>query len=655
MESYSIGLSSLTAAYAALDTIGNNIANAATEGYHRQRVDLTPSANNQSTGTAGGAGVDVVGVTRMIDTLLEREIVSQKSSYNCISQQLSTLSSLETSLGEFTQDGGLNSMMDNFFGALRSLAASPSDRVARNEVVTSAEAMASEFRRLGASLSGLNDQIVLQAQQVVESINGLTSQIAQLNGKIQQIEISGGRANNLLDRRDSLVSQLAELAGIEAKPGENGVVDISIAGLPVVAGSISVSMAVSGQSDGTLGVSAANTEGGSLNVEGGTLGGLLSLRNQLLPDLRQELDTLARGVIDQVNRYHSQGLGTKGSFTELAGSPITSTSLADAGVTDGDLYIRVTNTSTGQVQRCRIPVNVSGSSPDTLASIAAKIDAISGLNASVASSQLRVVADSGYTFDFLPQVLSNPSLSTLTAASPPSISVSGVYKGTTNQTLTFTVTGSGSVGNGNLGLNVTNSAGETVGTLNIGAGYAAGEPLDMSNGLKISVGMGDFEAGDHFTVDALETTDTSGLLVATGMNAFFSGASASEMRVCSEIKNDPNRIATAMGSDLADNTAVLKLAGIQDESAASLDGMTPSEYYHRVVASLSEDVALKRSQKDNTEAMIQSLQNQQSQISGVNINDEAAQLLLFEQMFQAAAKYLSSLQTAIDTLMRTLQ
>jgi flagellar hook-associated protein FlgK len=654
MQSYAIGLSSLTAAYAALDTIGNNISNADTEGYHRQRVELTPSSSNQSGGTMGGAGVDVVGVTRMIDTLLEREITSQKSSYNCVSQQLSTLSSVETSLGEFTQDGGLNSMMDNFFSALRSLAASPSDRVTRNDVVSAAKTVTGEFQRLGASLSDVNDQIVLQAQQTAESINGLTSQIAELNGKIQEIEISGGQANNLLDRRDGLINQLAELAGIETKPGDNGIVDISISGLPVVAGSISVNVAVAEQGDGSLGVSAAGTEGGGLRVEQGTLGGLLSLRNELLPDLRSKLDTLARGLIHEVNGYHSQGLGTDGSFRELTGLPMASTNLADAGVTDGDLYIRVTNTGTGQVQRYRIPVQASGASPDTLASIAAKIDNVSGLNASVVSSQLHIVADSGYTFDFLPEALPQPTASTLTAASPPSISVSGIYGGTENQMLTFTVAGTGSVGNGDLSLNATNEQGEVVGTLNIGGGYAAGDPIVMSNGLKIAVGQGDLNAGDHFTVDALETSDTSGLLVATGMNAFFSGNSASEMQVCSEIVNNPDRIATASGSDLTDNTAILKLSRVQDETTKDLDGMTPSEYYQRTVASLSQDVALKQSQKDNIEAMVQSLQKQQSDVSGVNVNDEAAQLLLFEQMFQAAAKYLNSLQTAITTLMNTV-
>jgi flagellar hook-associated protein 1 len=653
MQSYSIALSSVTAAYSALDTVGNNIANAATEGYHRQRTELSPSANNQSS-NSGGGGVDVVGVTRMIDTLLEREIVGQQSSYNSVSQQLSTMSTIESTLGEFSDTGGLNSLIDGFFSSLQSLSANPLDRTAKNEVISAGQALSAEFRRLGKALTDMNGQVVLEAQQTAESINSLTKQISELNGQIQSIQISGGQPNNLLDRRDQLIVELAKLSNIETRNGDNGVVDVSISGLPVVSGAISVDVTVADRSDGSLGVAAAGTEGGGLTVDQGKLGGLLALSNEFLPGLVGQLDTLAKGIIDQVNSYHSQGLGTTGSFTELTGLPLSSSTLAGAGVTDGDLYIRVTDTASGAVQRYDVPVSVSGATPDTLSTIAAKINALNGVSASVNSGRLRIVADSGHTFDFIPAALSEPAASTLTGVSPPSVSISGIYNGSENDTLTFAASGDGTVGNGVLYLNATNARGDLVATLNIGSGYAAGDTIEMTDGLKITVGQGDVKSGDHFSVDALASTDTSGLLVASGMNAFFSGSTAGDMQVCSEVVDDPDRIATAMGSDLTDNIAALKMSRIQSEAADGLEGMTPSEYYHQVVSQLSQDISLKQSSQDNMEAMIQSLQKQQSDISGVNVNDEAAQLLLFERMFQAAAKYLNSIQTSIQTLMDTI-
>ena len=116
MSDYYIGLSGLAAAQRAFDVIGNNIANAATEGYHRQRLELSPAFAQQPGSTAFIGGVNIEGVTRMIDTLLEQEILRQKSSLAAVSQEASTLSTIEAAFGEFaTEDGGLSAAIDNFF------------------------------------------------------------------------------------------------------------------------------------------------------------------------------------------------------------------------------------------------------------------------------------------------------------------------------------------------------------------------------------------------------------------------------------------------------------------------------------------------------------------------------------------------------------
>jgi len=656
MQNYSIGLAGLSAAQTAMDIIGNNIANAATEGYHRQRVELAPSAYRQGGGVASGAGVDVAGVTRMIDGLLENEIVRQESAYGQVSQELATLSSIETTFGEFAEAGGLNATIDAFFDALRGLAAHPLERVWRNETISTAEALTSEFRRLGSLLTGLEDQIILDAQNTVDSVNALVTQIAELNGKIQTIEINGGEAHNLRDHRDRLISELAQLTAVETQQREYGVVDVSIAGLPVVTGAVAVTVDSGLRPDQSLGVGPAGNEGYDLQVQGGRLGALLTLKNELVEELRTDLDALANGIINQVNRYHVQGLGQEGSFEELTGWVMNDVdlSVADAPITDGTFYLRLTNTATGEVERHAIDVNVSEPAPDTLASIAAKIDAIDGLNASVVSSRLHIVADGDYTFDFLPAVLPLPTVTDFTAALAPSISVSGVYSGDENQTFTFTVAGSGAVGNGDLRLNVTDGNGDVISTLNIGTGYAAGDVIELRSGIKIAVSTGELNDGDSFAVDALATADTSGFLAAAGMNAFFSGSSASEMRVSSDIVDAPDRIATALGSDLTDNNAALRLAAVRDKAVNSLGGMTPGEYYHRMAAHLGQEVALKQSRQDNVEAMIENLKKRRNDISSVNINDEAAQLLIFEKMFQAVARYLTSIQTTMTTLMDIL-
>jgi len=653
MSNYSIGLSGLNAAYTALDAIGNNIANAATEGYHRQTVQFVPAPSVESAGVTIGGGVDVAGVTRMIDNLLEGEVIRQQSSYGQISQELSTLSSVETSLGEFSDNGGLNETLDAFFDALEGLAAHPLENIYRNETVSAAEVLTSEFRRLGSFLTQLDDQLVLEAENTVDAMNQQIQQIAELNGQIQNVEINGGQANNLRDYRDQLIKDLAESVSVEVLPRDYGVMDVSIAGLSVVTGAIPVELAASIGNGDTLVVYPVGSEGASLQVTGGRMGGLLTLKNESLAALQGDLDTLAEGIIRQINQYHVQGVGMDGAFTELSGWVMNSDDLSQAQttITDGTFYIRVTNTDTGEVTRQAIDVDVSGAPPETMTSIAAKIDAIAGLNASLASTQLNIVSDLGYTFDFIPAVLPEPTVSNLTSAVPPDVSISGIYTADTNETFTFTVAGTGTVGNGSLRLDVSNVSGDVVSTLNVGSGYAAGDVIEMSNGIKIALGIGELTDGDSFEVDAFATTDTSGFLMAAGMNTFFSGTGASDMVVCRAVADDPDRIATAIGNDLADNVAALRLSGVRGEGVDSLNGLTPNEYYQRIVANLGQDVALKEAQQANTEAMLENLSQRRSEISGVNINDEAAQLLVFQQTFQAVAKYLTSLQEAMMVLM----
>lgn len=653
MSNYTIGLSGLNAAYTAMDTIGNNIANAATEGYHRQTVEFVPASSVQSAGVTVGGGVEVASLRRMVDDLLESEITRQQSVYGQVNQELSTLSSVETSFGEFSDSGGLNETIDAFFEALEGLAAHPLENIYRNETISNAEVLASEFRRMGSFLTDLQDQIVLGAQNAADSMNQLIQQVAELNGQIQNIEINGGQANNLRDYRDQLIKDLSELTEVEVLSREYGAVDVSIGGLPVVTGSISLEITVRLDADNTLGVYPGESDGGELQLSGGRIGGLLSLKNDILATLQDDLDTLASGIIQQINQIHVQGVGMDGAFSELSGWAMPSEDLTEAQTTisDGTFYIRVIDTTTGDVERYAIDVDVSSATPDTMTSIAAKIDAIAGLNASMAGTQLNVVSDLGYSFDFTPAVLPEPSVSNLTAASPPEVAVSGIYVDDTNETFTFTVSGTGSVGNGNLRLDVTNTAGDVVSTINIGTGYAAGDVIEMANGIEFSVGLGDLNNGDTFEIEAFANTDTSGFLAAAGLNTFFSGSGASDMAVCRAVAADPDRIATAVNADLADNEAALRLARIQDDAADSLEGLTPNEYYQRIVANLGQDVALKESQQANIEAMLNNLNQQRSEISGVNINDEAAQLLVFQQTFQAVAKYLTTLQDSMAVLM----
>ncbi|MBA7711428.1 hypothetical protein ES703_120391 [subsurface metagenome] len=203
-------------------------------------------------------------------------------------------------------------------------------------------------------------------------------------------------------------------------------------------------------------------------------------------------------------------------------------------------------------------------------------------------------------------------------------------------------------------ITVTDGDGNTVTTLNVGSDYAAGDRLDIGNGIKIAFGTGDLANGNTFEVDAFADTDTSGVLAAAGINAFFSGNNASNIAVCSDISAAPGRIATALGEDTTDNNNALRMAALREQAVTALDSLTPGEYYRRLITDIGRQVSVKQSHQKNVEVMVQNLASQQGEISGVNINDEAARMLIFEQMFKAMAKYLSTLQSSLSTIMEII-
>ncbi|MHC4122100.1 MAG: flagellar hook-associated protein FlgK [Planctomycetota bacterium] len=661
MSDFNIGLSGLDAAQKAFDIIGNNIANAATEGYHRQRIELSPAYSLQQGSVFLGGGVDVKGITRMIDNLLEQEMLRQQSALEQVSQEFGTLRTIENAFGELSaEDGGLNAAIDKFFNSLQSLSANPAETIWQNQIVNDAKAMVGQFRTMGEFLNSLESQITLETENTIDSINTLTSQIAELNDKIGAIEITGGTANTMSDQRDQCISELSELISIQTLNRKYGVVDVTTGGIPLVMNAAVNELESGLDENGDLGISVANLFNYTTNVQGGKIGGLLSLKNDLVADIHNDLNSLAGAMIQQINQYHVQGVGSEGSFATLTGWANASVTLSDfSSVSDGNIYIRTTNTSTGVIARESIAVDVDN---DSLSDIATAISAITGLAASVNSSnQLTISADAGYKYDFLPAVLSGPTTTSFGEASPPTVTVSGIYTGATNQTFTFTVKDDGSVGsvgNGTLQLEVKDGNNEVVTTVNIGSGYAAGDKIDIGDtGIKIALSTGDLDEtthNDNFTIQALANSDTSGVLAAVGINTFFSGNTANDMDVCSDITANPRRVATALGAEMTDNANAVRMAGVKEETISGLDNLTCGEFYRRLITDIGQQLSVKQMRQDNIEAIVLNLATQQGEVSGVDINDEAAQLLVFEQMFQAMAKYMDIINSSLASIMELI-
>jgi flagellar hook-associated protein FlgK len=665
MADFSIGLSGLTAVQKALNVIGNNIANAASDGYHKQRVELSPAFFTNQGSIVLGGGVEVTDVRRSIDTLLEQEIYKQNSELGSLTQRENTLQTIENSFGDFTtEDGGLSATIDTFFTSLQNLTGHQQDNVWLSQFVSDANSMAGQFRTLGEYLTELQSQIRLESDNLIQNINTLSGQIGELNDKIEAIKMIDGNANAMCDQRDKLITEVSNLIGVDTINRENGVVDVAVGGIPLVAGSASSELDLGINSNGDLGIT---IKGGNLyttDFNGGKLGGLISLSNQTVSGIQDDLDLLASTIIKEINNLHVQGVGGAGSFDNLMGWANESGNLADfADVKAGFTYIRVTNTTDGSVTRTAIPVMQDASS-DSLTEIVAYINAnVANVNANVNSSnQLSITSKPGYEFDFLPASLAEPPAADIhfTGDVDPTIKISGTYTGSSNDKLKFTIVGTGEIGNSdNLKLLVTNSAGKEVGSADIGTGYAAGSAIEIKGtGLKLTLTspttgseIADVKNGDFFNLDVFSSSDTSGLLSATGLNTFFSGIGALDIAVCNDIVQNPERIATASSATMDDNINVKKMSDLDDKAISDLGNLSCNEFYRQMVTGIGQDLSIVQTEKENIETMLVNLTNQQNEVSGVDINDESAQLLVFQQMFQSIAKYMSTINQTLQSIM----
>lgn len=660
MSNFSIGLTGLQVAQQALDLVGTNISNAGTEGYHRQRPVIAPLELG-SIGSVSYGGARIVEVTRCYDRLLESELLSQHPLMGQVNKELFTLQNIESSLGELDSDN-LTSGLHNFFNGLRELASKPDSQALQEQAVWAADSVAQQMRNLASFMTRIDQHIQQEATELADRINNLTFEIGKLNKDIESANARGNSGNILKDHRDERISDLAELIDVkvELQQDGRGGVNVLAWGMPLVIGSQVSNVQVASLADGRLGISLEGSSFYQDDVRGGTIGGLVALKNDILPGLKDRIDTLASQIIAGINQFHVQGIGPNGSFTELNGWALggsTAVEDFDSEVTDGTIQLRMINTATGTAERHAVDVDATGG--DTLSDVAAKLDAIVGLNAWVADSALQMTTDSGFEFDFIPAVLPEPTASTLTGTSSPEIL--GVYTGDDNDTLTCSITGSLPAGTAvqvgtedELTLEVRNGAGDLIKTFHIGTGYAPDTTLDIGNGVKVSMGAGTVVIGEDFEIDVWTDTDTSGFLAAAGINTFMSGTGASTIAIEDRLMDEPGYLATGLTGEYADNMNALRMSEVGNEPNENLDGESPTRYFETFVTSVGESVKIRKGRLASLENIANQLTMQRDAISGVDVNDQAAQLMVFERMFQACAKVIGTQNQSLSYLMSIL-
>ncbi len=266
---------------------------------------------------------------------------------------------------------------------------------------------------------------------------------------------------------------------------------------------------------------------------------------------------------------------------------------------------------------------------------------------------LTILAQPGYGFDFAGQLPTSPDSTTISGTTVPTLG--GTYTGSNNDDLTFQVQGSGTVGvTPNLTLNVTNSAGNQVASLNIGQGYVPGSDLQVGDGVTVQLASGTANDDDQFKTQVVAQPDTAGILSALGLNSFFSGSTASDIGVQPALLNDPSQLAASTSGQPGDSTNLQKLANLVNQPTLANGSQTLDQFGEGVIGKIGLQVQNLTQQQSDQQALAQSLQTQQQSISGVDPNQELVQLVQYQQSYQLAAHYIDIVNQNTATLVQTL-
>ncbi len=320
----SIGLSGLLTAQRALQTIGHNITNANTPGYSRQSLLIAARTPDIISVGPIGAGVTIAAIQRTNDELLGAHINSFTSLLGNSEVQSDTLQNIEAIYNELS-GSSLNGMLEKFFQSIQDLSTSPELTSTRFQVLQDAQNLITHsFHSLAEQFKNLKLNVSQRIESKVADLNSITSQIALLNKRISDIELSAvnANANDMLDKRDQLINQLSKLGDIKVIPNKNNSsVDILLGGTLVVNANRSETITTSIAGEAITKIHGLS----SANVNSGELKGLLNMQNVIIPKYIQDIDTLAASFIQEVNNIHSEGVGLSGGFTTLTSTnPVNS-------------------------------------------------------------------------------------------------------------------------------------------------------------------------------------------------------------------------------------------------------------------------------------------------------------------------------------------
>jgi flagellar hook-associated protein 1 FlgK len=644
-----IGKTGLFAAQAALATTGHNIANASVAGYSRQGV-VQASLQGQNSGSGFiGNGTTVADIKRYTDSFLNGQVTSAQTSKSSLDTYYTQISQIDNLLADTTS--GLSPALQDFFSSVQNLSGTTGSDAARQAMLSSASTMATRFQAIDGRLDELQAGVNSQITTNVNEINTYASQIAHLNEQISAYSASSGRQpNDLLDARDQLVMDLNTKIQTTVSKGDNNSLTISIGnGQPLVVGKQAFGLAATVSDTDQTRVEVGVVTNGKIttlaedSLKGGSLGGLMAFRLETLDKTQNAMGRVAISLAATFNAQQRLGQDATGAmgkdfFTQpeayVGGSiknNITSTTsvkavVVDAGaLTQSDYKLEYDGTSFNVT---RLSDNVKTRIDPYPQANAQRID---GIDFTVTGA-----AAAGDNFSIKPTVngaaniaLKLTDVSQIATATPITTSVP------------LTNTGTGKISSG------------TVDAAYLTPGNAITTPIKLTFD-KASGTLAGFPADKPVTVTTMAGAKTVYPAGATNI-PFTAGSSynVSGMNVTlSGVPADKDTFTISKNTDASGDTRnAALLAGLQTKNILNGGTATYQSAYAQLVSFVGNKTREVKVNADAGATLLAQVTASQQDVSGVNLDEEAANLLKYQQAYQAAGKVMQIASTMFDTLL----
>ena len=626
-----IGLTALNAAQAGLVTTGHNISNAATAGYHRQRVDTSPQVPQLSGAGFFGRGVAIDNVRRAYSDVLDRQsqlAQTQVSFYDTYAAQVNQINNLVADPAS-----GLSPAMQEFFRAVQDVAASPGTTTSRQALLSESGALVSRFGALDQRLTELRSGVNVELSGTVDGINTIARQIATLNGQIARIAGPGqAQPNDLLDQRDSLVMDLNKLVSAQVIRQNDGGYNITIGtGQALVVGEAVLQLAAVANTDDPRRLDVGYQFTGapvpidSRSLTGGSLGALLQFRSESLDPAQNALGRIAIGLGEMFNAQHRLGQDLNGAaggnfFT------VPSPAVTAASGTTATIGASITNVSALTLSDYR--VSYSGTAYT-----------VTRLTDNVASGP----------FATLPQTIDGLTLAagTGTPAAGNSWLVQPTRFGARDLGLAFSdpslIAAAAPV---RAQATVSNLGSATIEAPVVDA--SSQPPLNAALSNTVTIMFNAPPTTFNVVDNTAATTLASNVTFTAGMTISYNGWST---RLAGRPEATDTLVVQANTGGRTDNRNALLLAGLQ--SVPRLDGgaSTYQTAYSAMVGSIGAIASEVKVTGTALTGILKETRSAQQSLSGVNLDEEAANLIRFQQAYQAASKLISVSSRLFDSIL----